>query len=79
MDFNQDNKIVQLCARGMELEGLGQSAEAIFLFGEAWNTATTDFEKFVAAHYVARHQETAAEKLIWDKIALKHALNITNY
>lgn len=76
MDFTQDNKVVQLCAKGMELEGNGQLTEASTLFEEAWNIAATDFEKFTAAHYVARHQRSIADKLVWDKIALQHALNI---
>lgn len=78
MEFNQDNKVIQLCARGMELEGNGKPADASNLFNEAWNLATTDFEKFTAAHYVARHQITISDKLKWDEIALRHSLNIDN-
>jgi rifampin ADP-ribosylating transferase len=76
MEFNQDNKVVQLCATGMELEGQGKLTEASNHFEEAWNLATTDFEKFTAAHYVARHQKSISDKLKWDKTALGHALNI---
>lgn len=76
MEFNQDNKVIQLCAKGMELEGQGQPADASHLFNEAWNLATTDFEKFTAAHYVARHQPNILDKLTWDKKALKYALQI---
>jgi rifampin ADP-ribosylating transferase len=76
MEFTQDNKIVQLCTKGMELEGQGQLTEARDLFNEAWNTATTDFEKFTAAHYVARHQQNVSDKLIWDETPLHHALQI---
>lgn len=78
MEFNQDNKIIQLCAKGMELEGQGQPTEAGNLFNEAWRLATTDFEKFTAAHYVARHQKSISEKLMWDETALKHALSIND-
>ncbi len=76
MEFNQDNKVIQFCAKGMELEGQGQLTEAGNIFNEAWNIATNDFEKFTAAHYVARHQKTTSEKLKWDETALNHALNI---
>ncbi len=76
MEFSQDNKIVQLCVKGMELEGLGQLEQASNHFYEAWNLAKTDFEKFTAAHYVARHQKNISDKLKWDETALKHALNI---
>ena len=75
MNFNPDNKVVQLCAEGMELEGQGNLAEASISFKQAWDVAATDFEKFTAAHYVARHQKTVADKLKWDQIALVHALN----
>ncbi|MEO8112196.1 MAG: hypothetical protein ABI594_19250 [Ginsengibacter sp.] len=56
MEFNQDNQVIQLCAKEIELEGQGQQSDAGNLFKEAWNLAITDFEKFTAAHYVARHQ-----------------------
>src|SRR5215213_6609966 len=78
MEFNQDNKVVQLCATGMELEGKGKWAEASKHFEEAWHYAATDFEKFTAAHYVARHQKSTADKLKWDRTALTHALNIND-
>jgi len=78
MEFNQDNKVVQLCATGMDLEGQGKLTEASNHFEEAWNLASTDFEKFTAAHYMARHQKSILDKLNWDMIALKHALNIND-
>jgi rifampin ADP-ribosylating transferase len=76
MDFTQNNRVLQLCAKGMELEGEGQLIEASHLFAEAWNTATTDIERFTAAHYVARHQNSVSGKLKWDEMALTYALNI---
>ncbi len=76
MEFDQDNKVIQLCAKGMELEGQGQLLDAGNHFIEAWKLAITDFEKFTAAHYVARHQKSISDKLEWDKVALKHALQI---
>jgi tetratricopeptide (TPR) repeat protein len=76
MKFDPDNKIVQLCARGMSLEGAGEKEEAYKLFKQAWNEASNDFEKFTAAHYVARHQKTVADKLKWDQTALDLALKI---
>jgi rifampin ADP-ribosylating transferase len=60
----------------MECEGQGQPAAASALFTEAWNLATTNFEKFTAAHYVARHQKSVSDKLIWDEKALEHALKM---
>lgn len=78
MEFNQDNKIVQLCVTGMELEGQGKLAEASNHFEEAWDIAITDFEKFTAAHYIARHQKSIADKLKWDRTALTYAQNISD-
>ncbi|NNV57346.1 rRNA adenine methyltransferase [Limnovirga soli] len=78
MEFNQDNKVVQLCAAGMELEGQGKLIEANNRFEEAWNFASTDFEKFTAAHYMARQQKSILDKLNWDNTALKHALKIND-
>lgn len=75
MQFDPNNTVIKLCARGMELEAK-QPAEAKALFMQAWNEATNDFEKFTAAHYVARHQNSIEEKLHWDKTALDFALKI---
>lgn len=69
---------MQLCVQGMELEGKKEFAEASRLFNEAWELARTDFEKFTAAHYVARHQPDTAGKLKWDETALQYALATGN-
>jgi tetratricopeptide (TPR) repeat protein len=78
MQFDPDNNVVKLCAQGMNKEGQGKTDEAAGLFLQAWNEATNDFEKFTAAHYVARHQKTVADKLKWDECALNLALKINN-
>lgn len=78
MEFDQNNKVVQLCAKGMKLEAQGLAAQASALFNEAWDAADSDFEKFTSAHYVARHQENIVEKLKWDEMALDFALKIND-
>lgn len=78
MQFDPENEIVRLCAQGMEMEGQGRPAEAAGFFREAWEKAAGDFEKFTAAHYVARHQPDVQSKLSWDLQALKHALALNN-
>ena len=78
MQFDSDNKIIQLCAKGMEMEASQKPEEAQRLFLQAWNEATNDFEKFTAAHYVARHQKSIQDKLKWDEIALAFALKIND-
>ncbi|QEC69501.1 rRNA adenine methyltransferase [Panacibacter ginsenosidivorans] len=76
MQFDPNNKVIQLCAKGMEMEAAQKPDEAKALFLQAWNEASNDFEKFTAAHYVARHQSTTEDKLEWDKTALSFALKI---
>jgi rifampin ADP-ribosylating transferase len=78
MEFNPNNNIIKLCVEGMDLEGKGKPEEASRLFLQAWNEATNDFEKFTAAHYVARHQKSASNKLKWLETALQFALKINN-
>jgi hypothetical protein len=76
VEFNPENIVVKRCAEGMSLEGAGKTAEAAQVFWQAWREATLDLEKFISAHYVARHQKNVADKLAWDKTALAFALKI---
>jgi rifampin ADP-ribosylating transferase len=76
MTFPADNRIVKLCVEGMEFEGMGENGKASERFEQAWSLSQSNFEKFTAAHYVARHQKSVAEKLIWDKLALDFALKV---
>ncbi|HVX25672.1 MAG TPA: hypothetical protein VHB70_04990 [Parafilimonas sp.] len=78
MELDPNNNVVMLCAQGMNMEGKGRPEEASKLFLQAWNEATNDFEKFTAAHYVARHQNSVTDKLKWDETALQLALQINN-
>jgi rifampin ADP-ribosylating transferase len=78
MEFDPRNNVVKLCVQGMEMEGKGKPEEASRLFLQAWNEATTDFEKFTAAHFVARHQQNISDKLKWLETALASALKINN-
>ena len=56
----------------------GKPEEASKLFVQAWNEATNDFEKFIAAHYVARHQKSVSDKLQWLETDLQLALKIND-
>ncbi len=76
MQFDPDNNIVKLCAKGMSMEGERKKEEAFRLFQLAWDQASNDLEKFTAAHYVARHQVSVEDKLKWDEKALNSALKI---
>jgi tetratricopeptide (TPR) repeat protein len=78
MIFDPNNKIVKLCAEGMSAEGLGEMEKAGNLFLRAWEESESDFEKFTAAHFVARHQADVSAKLKWDEIALDMASRIND-
>lgn len=78
MEFNPSNNVVKLCLQGMGMEEKGKPEEASELFLQAWNEATYDFEKFISAHYVARHQKNISERLKWLETALQFALKINN-
>jgi len=78
MEFNPNNNVIKLCIEAMNMEEKGKPAEASRLFLLAWNEATNDFEKFIAAYYVARHQENTFDKLKWLETALQFALKIND-
>ncbi|OHD55465.1 MAG: rRNA adenine methyltransferase [Spirochaetes bacterium GWF1_51_8] len=78
MQFDIENKIIRLCAEGMEMEGKGDPEKAKSLFLHAWDESSTDFEKFTSAHYVARHQSSVKDKLKWDETALSYALKLAD-
>ena len=60
----------------MGMEDKGQPDEAAKLFLQSWSEASNDFEKYLAAYYVARHQKTVPRKLSWLVKSLEHALQI---
>jgi hypothetical protein len=76
--MDPNNFIVKLCAQGMEEEGNGKMAEAVRLFDLSWTQSANDFERCIAAHYVARHQASAELKLKWNQQALDCANRITD-
>lgn len=74
MEFDPRNTVVKRCVQGMDAEEKGKAQEASQLFLQAWSEAATDFEKFIAAYYVARQQKTGTDKLKWLETALQFAL-----
>lgn len=73
MEPDPQNKIVQLCAQGMEAEG-ADNDKARDLFQQAWDSASNDFEALIAAHYLARHQRSPEDTLRWNLEALHRAV-----
>ncbi|HEX4667954.1 MAG TPA: NAD(+)--rifampin ADP-ribosyltransferase [Chthoniobacterales bacterium] len=78
MEFNPNGAVVKLCLAGMGRKEAGQPEEAGKLFLQAWNEASNDFEKFLAAHFVARSQRDISEHLKWLEAALRFALRADN-
>jgi hypothetical protein len=76
--FDPNNKIIQLLLRGMGMEDSGKPEEASSLFLKAWSEATDDFERFIAAYYVARHQKNSSDKLKWFETSLQFALKVND-
>lgn len=78
MEFNSNNPIVKLCLQGIGMEKIDKSEDASKLFLQAWDDATYDFEKFISAYFVARHQKKASDRLKWLKTALEIAVQMND-
>jgi len=71
MDLN--NPVIKLCVAGTQAEFEGKKGEACELYQQAWHSSTNDYEACIAAHYVARCQESPEEVLRWNREALQRA------
>lgn len=71
MDTN--NPVIKLCLAGTQAEFAGRIDDARAFFLQAWQTAHDDYEACIAAHYMARHQETPQAVLHWNQEALTRA------
>lgn len=76
MLFDPSNNIVNLCTQGMIFESKDELEQAHYIFQQAWDLAASDFERFTAAHYLARNQKDPLERLKWNMDALEYAKNI---
>jgi tetratricopeptide (TPR) repeat protein len=79
MEFSPNNPIVKLCLQGMTAEEKGNALEANAIFLQAWNEATNDHERFLAAYFVARQQKDVSNTLKWLQTALQLALNVNDH
>ncbi|MGL4990161.1 MAG: NAD(+)--rifampin ADP-ribosyltransferase [Sarcina sp.] len=73
-NFDPKNKIIRLCMLGMGMEAQGNSKEAKVLFYQAWNEAENEFEKFIAAHNIAKYEKDVSDRLKWMEISLEYAI-----
>jgi rifampin ADP-ribosylating transferase len=78
MEFDPRNNVIQRCVQGMSMEEKGEQDKAEKLFLQAWNESTNDFEKFIAAYYVARHQDDVRDRLKWLVSSLQSAVKIND-
>lgn len=76
--MDPDNPIVKLCAQGMQAEYDGKPDLARALFTQAWDAALDDYEASIAAHFLARHQDTPEETLLWNLESLARANAVTD-
>lgn len=78
IQFDPNNPIIKLLLKGMGMEDSGKAEDASLLFLKAWSESTDDFERFIAAYYVARDQKNRADKLKWFETSLRFALKLNN-
>lgn len=71
--MDPNNPTAKLCSEGMMAEGEGRPQDARELFMQAWEGAADDYEASMAAHYVARHQESTEDTLHWNRVAVERA------
>ena len=67
------NPVIQLCTAGTHAEFEHRLENARLLYQQAWEARTDDYDACIAAHYVARFQDTVEESLRWNQLALEHA------
>lgn len=67
------NPVIHLCMAGARAEFEHRLEEARQFYLQAWDAHTDDYEACIAAHYMARFQDTAEASLRWNQLALEHA------
>ena len=71
MDTN--NPTIKLCIEGTQAEFDGSMEAACDLYRQAWEASSSNYEACIAAHYMARCQESPEEIFRWNQIALERA------
>jgi hypothetical protein len=70
------NPVIQLCVQGALAEFEKRTVDARALYQQAWDLHADDYEACIAAHYLARFQDTPEETLYWNQTALEHAIAV---
>jgi len=71
--MDSTNPVIQLCIQGSFAELEKRLDDANALYQQAWDLRADDYEACIAAHYLARFQDSPVETLRWNQIALEHA------
>ena len=76
--MDKNNAIIKLFHKGMQEECVGSISSAQELFVQAWDEASNDWEKCIAAHFVARNLSKPEDKLKWNLESLSRADKVHN-
>jgi len=71
--MDENNPVMKLLIEGMEAEMKGKMPDACALFQQAWAARQDDYEACMAAHFLARHQDSPQATLQWNQEALNRA------
>jgi hypothetical protein len=74
--MDPNNPVVRLCLEGMEAEANGKFEDARRLFEQAWSVCQDDYDACIAAHFLARHQDSSKATFDWNQEALNRANSV---
>lgn len=74
--MDPNNPVIKLCIQGSQAEFAGRIGDARALYRRAWEVARDDYDACIAAHYLARYQDSPEETLRWNQTALERALAV---
>jgi tetratricopeptide (TPR) repeat protein len=76
--MDQNNPVIKLCIAGTQAEFDDSMEAACELYQQAWDASRDDYEACIAAHYMARCQETPEKTFRWNREALERAKAIND-
>jgi hypothetical protein len=71
--MDPNNPVVRLCMEGLEAEAKGKFGDARRLFEQAWSVCQDDYDRCMAAHFLARRQGSPRATFEWNQEALNRA------
>jgi len=76
--MDPNNPVVKLCMDGMAAEAKGRFEDARKLFEQAWSVCQDDYDACMAAHFLARHQDSPQAVFEWNQEALNRANQVSD-